>query len=99
MDSEAIEEKKETNFNLLSNYPNPFNPTTTINYELQNVSNANMIIFNATGEMVWETGNRRQEAGEYSVEFDGSGMNSGIYFYTLEINGKMMQKKKMVMIK
>ena len=84
---------------LLQNYPNPFNPVTTISYQLRNSNYVNITVFNAAGKKIWETGNKRQEAGKYMIEFDGSEFNSGIYFYTLEVGGKMIKKRKMMMIK
>ena len=88
-----------SNFKLLQNYPNPFNPTTTINYELQIADFVNIVVFNAEGKKVWERGNKREEAGKYSISFDGTNFNSGIYFYALKINGIIKEQKKMVMIK
>ena len=83
----------------LSNYPNPFNPVTTINYQLNKADNVNLVVFNATGKQVWQSGERKQGAGKYTVKFDGSKLNTGIYFYTLEVNGIIKEQKKMVMIK
>ena len=57
------------------------------------------MIFNAGGEKVWETGSRRLEAGKHVVQFDGSGLNSGVYFYTLEVGGVIKQTNKMVLVK
>ena len=41
----------------------------------------------------------KQETGKYSVHFDGSGLNSGVYFYALEVGGVMMETRKMVLVK
>ena len=84
---------------LYQNYPNPFNPSTTIKYELGAVSSVNIAVFNAKGEKVWQAGEKKVEAGKYAVQFDGSSLNSGIYFYSLEIGGIVKQTKKMILIK
>jgi len=83
----------------LKNYPNPFNPSTTISYEIGSLSEISIAVFNAKGEQIWEAGNRRQEAGKHSVVFDGSKFNSGIYFYALKVDGVVREKCKMVLIK
>lgn len=86
-------------FKLQQNYPNPFNPTTTINYELIAANSINLVVFNAKGESVWQTGEKRMKPGSYAVQFDGSGLNSGIYFYSLKIGGVVKQTRKMMLVK
>ncbi|MEO8666498.1 MAG: T9SS type A sorting domain-containing protein [Ignavibacteria bacterium] len=85
-------------FKLFQNYPNPFNPNTVINYELNSANNVLLKIFDATGKEVSTLVNSRQNAGEYSVRFDGSNLPSGIYFYKI-IVGKNVASKKMMLIK
>ena len=84
---------------LLQNYPNPFNPETSIKYQLNNSANVNISVYSATGSKVWEMGKINQTKGFHSVKFDGSKFNSGTYFYTIELNGQMIQTKKMMLIK
>ena len=84
---------------LLNNYPNPFNPSTVINYRLASTNLIDLIVFNARGKKVWAAGTKKQDAGKYSISFNGSKLNSGIYFYSLSVNGKITQTKKMIMIK
>lgn len=79
----------------ISNYPNPFNPTTRISYTLPIANNVKLSIYNVRGELVKTLINSRQMAGEHSVVFDGAALNSGVYFYKLEtkeqsITGRMM---------
>jgi len=62
------------------NYPNPFNPKTTITYSVQNSSNLVVSIFNALGEVVKETIFSELMPGNYNLEIDGSNLSSGIYF-------------------
>jgi len=83
---------------LAQNYPNPFNPITAINYELRIADKVKLTIFNAKGEVVKTLVNGMQNAGRYSVNFDGAGFNSGVYFYKLEADGKNMVKR-MLMVK
>ena len=87
-------------FKLYQNYPNPFNPKTIINYELQ-VSGDDLVslkVFDVLGNEVAVLVNEKQNAGSYSVEFDGSNFSSGIYLYTLSTNG-ISNTMKMIMLK
>lgn len=78
---------------LLQNYPNPFNPTTTINYELRAANNVRLSVYNAKGELVKSLINGLQSAGKHSANFDGSTLNSGVYFYKLEAEGVSLVNK------
>jgi len=87
-------------FKLYQNYPNPFNPKTIINYELQ-VTGEDLVslkVFDVLGNEVAVLVNEKQNAGSYSVEFDGSNFSSGIYLYTLSTNG-ISNTMKMIMLK
>ncbi|MFZ1321642.1 MAG: agmatine deiminase family protein [Ignavibacteria bacterium] len=86
------------NFTLSQNYPNPFNPRTVINYELQVSGNAKLKVFDVLGNEVAELVNEKQNAGSYSVEFDGGNYASGIYFYRLE-TGNFVETRRMMLIK
>ena len=83
---------------LVGNYPNPFNPTTTINYQLPIANYTELIIYNALGQKVRTLVNKRQEAGTYSVKFDASGLSSGVYYYQLSA-GSFVQIHKMILLK
>jgi len=87
-------------FKLYQNYPNPFNPKTIINYELQVTGEdlVNLKVFDVLGNEVAVLVNEKQNAGSYSVEFDGSNFSSGIYLYTLSTNG-ISNTMKMIMLK
>ncbi len=85
-------------FSLGQNYPNPFNPKTIFNYELQITSYVELTVFDITGKVMQIIINKKQNAGRYEVEFDGSGLGSGVYFYKM-IAGDFIDAKKMVIIK
>lgn len=81
---------------LVSNYPNPFNPETMIDYTVPIHGFVKLFIYNAKGELVEELVNSSMNAGSYVVKFDGSRLNSGIYFYKLECDGKSVVNKMML---
>ncbi|MDR3669134.1 MAG: SBBP repeat-containing protein [Ignavibacteriaceae bacterium] len=85
-------------YSLEQNYPNPFNPSATINYSLAKDGNVKLIVYNTLGSKVATIVNEYKQAGNYSVQFNGSIMTSGIYFYKLEA-GQFIQVKKMILIK
>jgi len=72
------------NFHLFPNYPNPFNPKTTISYQLQKTSNVELSIYNLFGQKVVTLVSKKQSAGTYDVRWDASNFASGMYFYELE---------------
>ena len=90
-------------FVLYNNYPNPFNPTTKIDYGLPDVSNVKLVIYDIIGREVISLINQKQEAGYRSITWhgvDSFGMNvgAGMYFYVLEADN-FRQVKKMVFLK
>lgn len=96
--SVGISQDHKKKVNLLNNYPNPFNPTTTISYELDKANNIKLTVYNAKGELVKMLVNDMKSAGNYSEKFDASMFDSGVYFYKLEINGRCITKK-MILLK
>lgn len=85
-------------FNLYNNYPNPFNPVTSIKYTIPKDNNVSLKVYNALGQLVATLVQEYQHMGEYSINFDGANYPSGIYFYRLE-SGDFVSTKKMVLIK
>lgn len=85
-------------FSLEQNYPNPFNPATTIRFELPSAGFTTLTIYNSLGESVKTLISQKIAAGSYSLDWDASGMSSGIYFYRLSA-GEFNQIRKMVLIR
>lgn len=86
------------NFKLKQNYPNPFNPVTKINYSISKNGNVILSVFDSKGNLVKNLVNERKNAGEYSVEFNGNGLSSGVYFYRINVNG-LSETRKMTLVK
>lgn len=105
-------------FKLSQNYPNPFNPNTIINYELpeqpsdNSFYNVKLTVYSVLGNEVATLIDQKQNAGRYSVEFDGSKLASGNYFYRIAVHrhsgafasdkidaGNFMEVKKMILLK
>jgi hypothetical protein len=95
---EAEEVSMVKDFDLYQNYPNPFNPATEIKFALQTDSDVKLSIFNTKGEMVANLKDERMVKGVHAVNFDASSLNSGVYFYKLEVGGRA-ETKKMVLTK
>lgn len=85
-------------FALGQNFPNPFNPSTTISYSLPQAGVVTLAIFNTLGEKVKEVVNSFQEAGNYTVSLNASDLSSGNYIYNVSVNGQSVSKK-MLLIK
>jgi hypothetical protein len=85
-------------FLLEQNFPNPFNPTTTIRFALPQRSHVVLTVFNTLGQKVALLVDENQDAGYYDVRFDGSGLASGVYFYRLRA-GEYMATKKLLVIR
>jgi hypothetical protein len=95
----SVENKEiPTKFALYQNYPNPFNPSTTISYDLPERSRVKLSIYNILGQEVATLVNGEQEPGRYNINFDASGLPSGIYFYTLQ-TPYFTKTNKMVLVK
>jgi enterochelin esterase-like enzyme len=90
---------------LEQNYPNPFNPSTEIRYQVSGVSDVRLEVFDVLGRKVSTLVSERQAAGNYTVNFNASGLASGIYFYRLDARssgisaGSYTETKSMRLIK
>ena len=88
-------------FSLSQNYPNPFNPVTNIKFAIPSNGYAKLNVYNALGQQVQSLLNGNLNTGTYSVQFDGAKLNSGLYFYKLELNsndGKYFSDVKKLML-
>jgi len=90
---------KASKFSLNQNYPNPFNPTTTISYSIPKSGNVTMKVYNMLGNEVATLVDSYKNANQtYRIEFDGTSLSSGVYFYTLSFDNQTVSKK-MVLVK
>jgi hypothetical protein len=87
-------------FNLHQNYPNPFNPMTMIEFEIPKYGMVSLVVYDITGKEVKKIlNNISYSSGNHRVQFNGNGISSGIYFYSLYYNGELMDIKKMILLK
>lgn len=91
-------DKTPMDFALSQNFPNPFNPMTTISYSLPDDSHVKLSIFNVAGQKVTELQNDRLKAGTYSVTWDASDSPSGTYIYMISTD-HFSHSKKMLLLK
>ena len=85
-------------FKLYENYPNPFNPSTTIRYSIPEASFTTLNVYDALGNIVSSLVNESKSAGTYEDVFNASRLSSGIYYYTLQ-TGSLKETKKMILTK
>ena len=88
----------------LSNYPNPFNPTTTISFSIPEESKVELSVFNIKGQKIRSLLSDQITAGEHSIVWNGddessSFVSSGVYLYKLNVNGKTEAVKKCLLLK
>ncbi|NCS80319.1 MAG: T9SS type A sorting domain-containing protein [Ignavibacteria bacterium] len=91
-DNEVIKE-----YALFNNYPNPFNPVTTITYQLPKDGVVTLKIFDMLGKEVMTLVNEQKEMGRYTVQFDASSLASGMYVYQLRANDYTSTKKMLLL--
>lgn len=94
----AIQDTPVKEFSLGNAYPNPFNPNTTIEYQIPKTAKVSLIVYDMLGQAVAILVNEYHEAGKYTVEFDASSLPSGIYLYEMK-SGEYSVVKKMLLIK
>ncbi|MFQ5603567.1 MAG: carboxypeptidase regulatory-like domain-containing protein [bacterium] len=92
------------NFDLFQNYPNPFNPETQIKYQLSELSNVTLKIFNVLGQEIITLVDKEQPAGIYSIKWDGKDqfgrqVASGIYIFQMKASDKFIMSKRMLLLK
>jgi hypothetical protein len=99
---EPVSNEIPREFKLFQNYPNPFNPVTKIKFDISSVGTVprtvRLVIYDALGGEVKVLINQPLKAGEYEIDFDGTDLPSGVYYYRLSSN-EITQTRKMVLIK
>ena len=89
---------KSNTYELSSNYPNPFNPSTIIKYQIPQKSEVTIKIFSLLGQEVEILVNEEKDAGIYEVDFNAEDLPSGVYFYQLKA-GSYVETKKMILLR
>jgi hypothetical protein len=84
--------------NQRENYPNPFNPSSRIRYDLPKSSFVKISVYDVLGKEIMVLVNEEKNSGTYEVIFDAKGLASGIYFYTIR-TGDFTQTKKMILLR
>jgi hypothetical protein len=85
-------------FELLQNFPNPFNPTTKIEYRISDRSFVSLKVYNILGDEVATLVNEEKPAGIYNVNFNATGLSSGMYLYKIQA-GNFVETRKMILMK
>jgi len=83
---------------LMRNYPNPFNPSTTIKYQLPSEARVSLVVYSLLGQQVATLIDEMKPAGDHAVTFDASKLSSGLYLYQLKA-GSFIQTRKMLLVK
>jgi len=84
-------------YHLSQNFPNPFNPATTIQYQLPKNGFVTLKIYDILGKEVADLVNDQKTQGRYSVNFDASRLASGVYIYQLRVNDYVSSKKMLLL--
>jgi CubicO group peptidase (beta-lactamase class C family) len=85
-------------YELKQNYPNPFNPPTVISYSIPRRENVSIKIYDILGNEAASLVNKKQDAGNYNIEWSGEGFASGVYYYKITA-GDFVETKKMILLK
>jgi len=93
-----VENLQVMSFLLSQNHPNPFNPSTSIQYAISSRQFVRLKVYDVLGNEVAALVNEEKPAGNYNIKFDAAGLTSGIYFYTLNA-GTFVQTKKMILLR
>ena len=93
-----VTEKSPRELKLFNNFPNPFNPSTTITFSIPEPENITIDIYNVSGQKIKSLINGSMSAGEHSVRWDAAGSPAGVYFYKIKA-GKFERTMKMTLVK
>lgn len=95
---EDLSENAPEDYYLSNNFPNPFNPSTTIHYSIPYPSNVKIKIYDVIGNEIATLVSEEKQAGSYEAVWNADGLPSGVYFYQLRA-GEFMQTKKMILLR
>ena len=100
-DEVLVKDLVPVQYNLSQNFPNPFNPSTVIDYAIPENSFVSLKVYNSLGQEVSTLVNENRQAGQYHVNFDASGLPSGVYYYILRAgnNNEFVKTNKMILLK
>ena len=87
------------NYNIAQNFPNPFNPSTIINYQVPQNTFVSLKVYNSLGQEVATMVNGLVSAGTHEVQFNASNLSSGVYYYVIRAGENFVQSKKMMLLK
>ncbi len=92
----SVEEDVANGVELIGNFPNPFATTTTIKYNVTEANDVSLIVYDATGNKIADLVNGFQNAGIYTIEFNGSELANGVYFLKYSVNGMNVTKQLLI---
>ncbi len=98
IEDETVNDLSPINFKLNNNYPNPFNPITTMSYSIPKTANVELTVFDVNGTIVETLVNETQNAGSYFINWNAKDKSSGFYFYQLK-TGTFHSVKKCILLK
>jgi hypothetical protein len=87
------------NYSVLQNFPNPFNPSTIIKYQIPQNSFVSLKVYNSLGQETATLVNGMVNAGSYEVQLNASNLSSGVYYYVIKAGNNFVQTKKMILMK
>ena len=99
IEDEANQSHIPVQFTLLQNYPNPFNPSTTIGFNLPSASRASLKIYNSAGQLITTLVDQQLAQGNYEFQWRAENLASGIYYYSVVLDGQIAQTRKMLLMK
>ena len=97
-EGKEISDEKPSSFALSQNFPNPYNPTTTIEYYTPQLSWIKLVVYNSIGQEIQTLVDGEKPSGLYEVEFNAASLPSGVYFYRLEATN-FVKTRKMILMK
>ncbi len=86
------DENNTIDYSLEQNFPNPFNPSTTVTFTMKEPGNAKLAVYDMLGNEVMVPVNEYKGSGKHTAEIQAAGLSSGVYIYTLQVNGYVLRK-------